>query len=62
MNDGLTEAYSVTRKYMLPSHWFGFRNLYLSLAINDVNSRRKKGTGCAERVQEINKGGNERRT
>jgi len=53
MNDGLTEAYSVTRKMCSLTHWFGYHNMYPSPDIKGMNSRRLRGTERVESMEEI---------
>jgi len=55
MNDGLTEAYSVTRKMCSFTHWFGFHKMYPSPDIKGMYSRRLRGTECVESMEEITK-------
>jgi len=53
MNDGLTEAYSVTRKMCSLTHWFGFHKVYPSPDIKGMSSRRLRWTECVEGMEEI---------
>ena len=53
MNDGLTEAYSVTRKMCSLTHWFDFHKMYPSPDIKGMNSRRLRGTEFLENTEEI---------